>query len=382
MGIFLAILILIICNGISFAPVDGFNEEYLDRKHTTAVNGIFVILVLFSHYIQYIDPTRPFEEFYVFVMRVYMASTGPFDEPYLLLRAHLDQLVVASFWFYSGFGMMESIRRSGDRYINKIASKAWQLLLRFDIAVIAFWTLYALIGVVFPLKRLLPALIGWISVGNSYWYIFAVLAEYLIMYLAFKAGFAISDDKGRRIGLALTAVLTVIFVFVMMKLDRPAYTYNTMIILPFGACYSEYRKPVEKIIMKNDRSYLVVLTLALGAYVLSFFNRWKYGIEGYTLWALMFTTLLIMFTMKVRIYNPLLEWFGKHIFSIYILQRIPMTILLYFGCIKSHKYISLVIVIVTTMAMALLFEAVTDRIIAAITKRTGKKELIPERGAA
>jgi hypothetical protein len=110
--------------------------------------------------------------------------------------------------------------------------------------------------------------------------------------------------------------------------------------------------------MKSDITYLLVLTAVLGVYVVSFFKRWSFGIEGYTVWALMFTTLLIMVTMKVSICNPLLEWFGKHIFSIYILQRIPMTLLAHFGCVESHKYISLIVVFAVTMVMALLFEKV------------------------
>ncbi|MBE6027355.1 MAG: acyltransferase [Clostridiales bacterium] len=359
MVFFLIILLLIIFNGLSFCGAGEFNGDYLNKRNTTAINGIFVILVVFSHYAQY----APFG--------------GVFDEPYLALREHLNQLVVATFWFYSGYGMMEAIRRTEGGYVSKLPVKFWQLMLRFDVAVLIFWVMNAALGTVFPLKTLLLSLPGWGTVGNSNWYIFAMLVEYILMYAAFRLGSVISSKRGRLAGLILMFVLTIAFVFVLMKAGRPGYTYNTVIILPFGAFWSEFRDKIEKFVMKSDVSYVFCFTAALGIYVVSFFKRWSFGIEGYTVWAIMFTVLLVMVTMKISIYNPLLEWFGKHIFSIYILQRIPMTLLARFGCIDNHKYISLIVVFATTMLIALLFEKFTDRVIAAINNGIGKKEIKP-----
>ena len=357
MAFFLIILLLIIFNGLNFSSGGEFNDNYLNKRNTVAVNGIFVILVVFSHYAQY----APFG--------------GVFDEPYLALREHLNQLVVATFWFYSGYGMMEAIRRTEGGYVSKLPVKFWQLMLRFDVAVLIFWAMNAALGNVFPLKTLLLSLPGWGTVGNSNWYIFAMLVEYILMYAAFRLGGTISSKRGRLAGLVLMFIFTIAFVFVLMKAGRPGYTYNTVIILPFGAFWSEFRDRIEKVVMKNDLTYLLTLTAVLGVYVVSFFKRWSYGIEGYTVWAIMFTVLLIMVTMKVSICNPLLEWFGKHIFSIYILQRIPMTLLAHFGCVESHKYISLIVVFAVTMVMALLFEKVTDFIIMLINKAFSKKEI-------
>ena len=74
---------------------------------------------------------------------------------------------------------------------------------------------------------------------------------------------------------------------------------------------------------------------------------------------LLFTNVVLV-TMKIRVYNPVLEWFGKHVFSIYILQRIPMIILDRFGFIDGHKYMCLMAVFALTIPFALAFEKVTD----------------------
>ncbi len=342
MVFFIAVLLLIVFNGIIFCNAEEFNQHYLDKKNTTAINGIFVILVVFSHYSQYAD------------------FGGAYDYPYIVIKEHLNQLVVATFWFYSGYGMMESIRKTKGEYIKKLPKKFWQLLFRFDCAVVLFWILNALYGTYYPAKQIALSFIAWGTIGNSNWYIFAILVEYLLLFASFTA-VSVEHDRFRNIaGIILFVCLTIFFVFVLMKAGRPRYTYNTVIILPVGMLYSEFKEKIEKWVQKNDLVYLTVVVMLLGIYVLSFFRRWDYGIEGYTVWALSFIILLVVITMKININNPLLEWFGNHIFSIYILQRIPMSILYQSGCIANHRYICLVVVLAVTMLIALAFENITN----------------------
>jgi hypothetical protein len=62
--------------------------------------------------------------------------------------------------------------------------------------------------------------------------------------------------------------------------------------------------------------------------------------------------------MKISVYNSVLEWFGKHIFSVYILQRIPMILLASMGIGYSHRYFFLVISIAITILLSQLFDTV------------------------
>lgn len=168
MVFFIVILMLIIFNEMEFAHENGFfRTEYVDKNTTTAVNGIFVILVVFSHYAQYAN----FE--------------GIYDTPYLVLREHLNQMVVATFLFYSGYGMMEAFRKQAQGYLKKIPSKFFTLLLRFDIAVCLFGILGTGLdlGIDYNLKRILLSFIGWDNLGNSNWYIFVILMIYIYIYI-------------------------------------------------------------------------------------------------------------------------------------------------------------------------------------------------------
>ncbi len=55
MNFFLLALIVIVFIGLRICTGNSFNESYLEKKSTTAINGIFVVLVVFSHYAQYAD---------------------------------------------------------------------------------------------------------------------------------------------------------------------------------------------------------------------------------------------------------------------------------------------------------------------------------------
>ena len=116
---------------------------------------------------------------------------------------------------------------------------------------------------------------------------------------------------------------------------------------------------------------MIKLTLTLAAaiviYAVTFRFRWSGGIEAYTLWGYAFISLVLLVTMKVKIHNGILEWTGRHILGIYILQRLPMTVLDHMGCVAAHKYLSLAAAMAITFVMAALFHRFTDRLIAAMT---------------
>ena len=75
-----------------------------------------------------------------------------------------------------------------------------------------------------------------------------------------------------------------------------------------------------------------------------------------------------MLTMKISLQNEILKFLGKHIFSIYIIQRIPMILLDHYGLSGRHKYVFLIVSFAITIAMALIFDFITGKISSAIWK--------------
>ncbi len=327
-----------------FSETETFNGNYLKKQNTGAINGIFVILIIFSHYSQY------------------AMFDGTYDWPYFVFKDHIRQMVVATFLFYSGYGMMEAIRKKGAGYVNKLPSKFATLLVRFWIALALFIALNAVLGIEYPVRRILLSFTLWDAIGNSSWYIFDILVLYILIFISFKISLLTGKRYSGPIGIALMIALTAGLIFALIASGKDTWWYNTLALLPFGMFYSENRERIEAVLTKNSLTYSLAVLAAAGVYFFSLFRR-ENTLLMYTIWAIAFMMLVLLFTLKVEVYNPVLDWFGQHVFSIYILQRLPMIVLNEMGYIGRHKYMCLIIVIIVTIPMAIVFDSLTDRLL-------------------
>ena len=66
--------------------------------------------------------------------------------------------------------------------------------------------------------------------------------------------------------------------------------------------------------------------------------------------------------MKVQIGNGILDFLGSHVFSIYILQRLPMILLTKLGLAESNKYIFVAVCFFATVTMAVLFDLAMNKL--------------------
>ncbi|MCR5208402.1 MAG: acyltransferase family protein, partial [Eubacterium sp.] len=328
-----------------------FNRDYIARDATNNIKGIFVILILFSH------------------ARSYFTLGGIYDEPYISFQGHLNQMVVAMFLFYSGYGIMEQIKKREFSYIMSIPKKRFpNLLLNFDIAVFLFMILWIVLKKPLTLRMILKSLIAWDGIGNSSWYIFVTFCLYIFIFISFFAIKWFNKKPHLFIYLAAVTALTVALVYFLRKTkEGQPWWYNTAILFPLGMWYSFFKEYIEKLIMKNDLIYYSIFAVMITAYIYTYLHRSdKFVI--YTAWAILFTLGLTIITMKVKTESNLLKWFGEHIFSIYILQRIPMIILKELGVADRHKYIFVIVSIAVTCAMAEIFDVLTGKLGKAIWK--------------
>ena len=347
---FVLILLLLIFNKTEISKPGKFNKDYISPDGTLAIKGIFVALILLSHGKGYIE------------------LGGIYDEPYIALQSHLNQMVVAMFLFYSGYGMMESMKKKQFAYVKSIATKRFpNLLLNYDLAVLLFFALGYIIGKPQTVKNLLISLTAWNGIGNSSWYIFAILAMYIATLIAFLPK-KFSESKAVEIvSLVILTVLGIALVITLKKAGKEGFWYNTIILFPLGFWYSYFKNTIEKILMKNDIIYSCTLAVVVVAYILAFMHRWD-RLLIFEIWAILFCVLMVMLTMKISLQNEVLKFLGKHIFSIYILQRIPMIFLDHYGVSNRHKYIFLIASFAITVAIALIFDFVTGKISSAIWK--------------
>ena len=139
-----------------------WNEAYLSKETTSTINGLFIALVFLSHFSQY---------------STYMSN---------YVGQRLGQLIVVMFLFYSGYGCMVQYMAKGRAYLQTFPKKrVLSTLVNFGIAVAIFVVVGLLLGKSFSIKQVALSFVCWDSVGNSNWYIFAILLCYLAFWLVF-----------------------------------------------------------------------------------------------------------------------------------------------------------------------------------------------------
>lgn len=367
MIIFVLILLAIICSGMTSAKKGEFFSDYMSPKNTSTINAIFSVLIFISHATNYIGNDN---------------LTGVLDGPYVSLKVFLHQLVVVTYLFFSGFGIMESIKKKGTDYVRAMPKqRLFRLWYHYVIVII----LYAIMNIFiihkeYDLKTYILSLIGYTSVGNSNWYLFVTFALYIFVILSF-----LIFKKNKILATALVCILSVGFIVFERQIGLPTQNYNTVICFPLGMIFSLVKPYFDKILMKNDLIWFTGFTASVGLF--AFFSRNRLGlvdldnhrldiIEDFVSYELFITFALVMLAiamMKINIKSSILDWFGEHIFSFFILQRIPMLIVREFG-LARNSYIFIILSFFGTVVMCMFYDEAMARLDKIVFKKREKKK--------
>ncbi len=329
------------------SPDCGYIKDYMSVDKTMSIKGIFIIMVFFSHF------------------HSYVTFTSPLDIAYLNVFKHIGQCMVTLFMFYSGYGVMESIRKKGMPYVKKIPlTRVVGTYFRFDIAIVIFAVVQLIIGKTFPVKQYLLSLTGWDSIGNSNWYIFTIVVGYVLTYIAFLIG----RDKGKYFlsaSILMAGIVAYIFVLGYFNIKQ-VYWYDTIICYGCGVWYSLLREPLEKLINKNIFIYLICLAASVAG-TLFFMKTQGSGFIHRELCMLFFTAFVVILSMHVSFHNKILMWCGQNLFGLYILQRIPMILFREIGLADFNIYLYFVVCLVVTVIIAWAFEKYVGKLWKMIT---------------
>ncbi len=330
-----------------------FFEDYMSPDETTAIKGIFILIVFFSHFNSYVDFELKSDLIYENAVNI------------------IGQWMVTLFMFYSGYGIMEQIEKKGNGYVRALPSKRIAgLIFRFDIAVVLFVAIKLLLNEKIKPMKLVLSFIGWESMGNSNWYIFDILLLYAVTYIAFRF---IKDKRYNAAGAAAVTVFCLGYIVFLAKTDiKQVWWYDTVLCYCAGMFWSLWRKHFEKYISSNAVIYVAVLVMLAAASIVTK----KYDENGFVniLSMLCFTALVVVATMRVRFYNKVLLWCGKHLFEIYILQRIPMKLLGKVELMTENVYLYFALCLMISLCLAFVFSKVTDKMWKRINALFQRKE--------
>lgn len=280
--------------------------DYLSKDRKNAVNGVFILIVFLSHI-----------KFYITMSGHKYHSLG--DMIYYRFFAMIGQLMVVMFLFYSGYGVMESIKKKGKPYIDNMPKKRILTTLKnFDIAIVIYLLVNIMLGNAITVKQFVLSLIAYEDIGNSNWYIFVILLCYFIHWISAKA---ILFTHRTTFVFSLWG-MTLLNGLVLCQVKEP-WWYNTLWAYPCGVFFSLYKQQIEGIVMKHFLLTVIVLSvLFLGIYLLT---EDMMGIRTNAL-SVVYALGVVVMSMRIKIGNRILCWMGKHLFPIYIYQHVPMMV--------------------------------------------------------
>lgn len=318
-----------------------FHADYMQPGQTGAIKGIFAIIIFFSHARSYLDITSGWDELFCF----------PLDL--------LGQLMVTMFFFYSGYGIVEAYRNKENYSRTFFRGRILKTLVHFDLAVALYLILSLIVGSSYPAKYYALCWVGWLSIGNSNWFV----CDMLLLYLVTLAAMLLANRAKRSLPLLcmVTTVLTGVLWVILWRCwgynpGGPIW-YNTLFCYPCGMWFALVKRRLDPVIQKRQVLFWPVLLVLFLVFAGLYLRRGN--VVMHTVCACIFCVIVMLLTTKVKLDNPILRWLGKHSFSIYILQRIPMILLEYFGLTGNHL-VFLLLSLAATLALSVAFDRLLE----------------------
>ena len=309
MNIYLVSIILISLIGIKFY-IKNNNEEYISIDNSSCIKGIFILIVFASHIMQYAIYDKPI------------------DKVSVDLIIKLGQLMVTLFFFYSGYGVYQSIKNKGNGYVKNIPKKRiLNTLINFDICVLLYFIIYMIFEKDFEITRFILSLIGWDGYGNSNWYIFCILILYFITFITFTI---LKKEKYNMIAMWIFTL----FFYLLLSISKDSYWYNTLFCYPLGMTFAYFKDKIDKVLNNNIRYIIILIVTLIINIILGIYSD---NIIVYDIMSCTFCILVVLLSMRIDFNSKILLWFGNNLFWIYILQRLPMIVFTYLK-LNSRPY--------------------------------------------
>ena len=297
-------LLCLLCSRPSIC--DNLSGDYVSRDRSSCINGIFIWIVFISHLNSYCQDWLVWDTYIVRGIGL------------------IGQMCVATFFFYSGFGIMLSLQNKKKDYARALLFRRFPaLLLHFAIAVCCFWCLQTAIGHKYDLITILLSLIGWESLGNSNWFIFITLSSYIIIALTY----ALFRRHGQKIFLfSLFVFFTLFSVLIRYK---GVWWVNTIYCIPAGMAYAAYKNKFESLMPGSAKMRIIVSLFILAASLCIYQKGFLHWYISHNLASVAFAFAITLASSAIvfRRHSRFLCWCGgSGLFCLYIFQRIPMIV--------------------------------------------------------
>lgn len=325
--IYTIVFVAIMIPGISFAKKREFIEVPHDRDTTKGIQGIFAIVIMLHHLAQKLMYTSE-----------YKGELAYYED--------VGTLLVGFFFFFSGFGLITSIKEK-EKYLDTfLIRRICTVLVPFYICNYAYMFTALLLGQKFSMEKLVQAFFGVVLLNEHMWFAVEIMYLYIMFYIVFRF---VKKDIWRYI-IMFVVVVTLIIAGFYAGHDLKGNTdsnwlegewwYNTTFLFFLGMIAARFYCPIVKWLKKY---YYVVLTVAIVGFI-AFAKQTRYMLDHYGYWTetnlnngyddkamtlaaqlpmvIFFELLLFLLMMKVKVHNKILAFLGEISLELILLQNL------------------------------------------------------------
>lgn len=311
-------------------PLKKFNEEYLSLKSTNMLRGLFALVILCFHLTQRTSGGIVFHQF-----------------------IHVGHLAVAGFFFFSGYGLQKKYMTDESYSKQFLLHRIPPVLVPCVIVVAVYFLVYAVQGRLYFYRP---------------WYVINILIFYVVYYMLMfvcKKSYA-----GMIIG---ASVFYAVWVLICRKLSCGGWWYNSTQLLVVGMFWAVEEKKINMFLRKYY--YLITpivwMTFFGGSMftvAANQFGHTEIGMLGVIISAVLFVFSVNLFTMKFRIGNPILNFFGNISYEFYLIHSLYISLLLENSSIKiRNQFLGSCVVLVCSIVSAYLLHKLCQFILSKYT---------------
>ena len=255
-------------------------------------------------------PVRGLLCFLIVVHHIYREMPESFSHVFFIYN-NVGFWVVSMFFFFSGYGLLLSLRNKAGYLAHGFVKKKFLNILLPSLFVgLCYVAVYCLTGQ-FSLNRLFVLLKHGQCIPTSHWFIYVLFCQYVFFYLCFKSV--------KRFPMSLYTASTIGFVATFYLLGYPSIWYKSTLFIVAGMLYCQYSvRSADWKLSATMLGAFVLLSILVG---ICKSDITIYKVLGNVAISASVLCLFLAFSCRFTVDNRLLRFLGEYSMYIYLLHQ-------------------------------------------------------------